>query len=207
MVGWAGGSGNPSEDDEHLASEKPKVRHLSRILSLIQDSPGSHLEMDLIHAVEERYPVINAMHPYNYPVSVDVACACLQVHQVSPWGFVLLEEIQATLGSREEIILEIDTIRANPTGPFLIALGSMATRQQGMEIRVEYHQTIIPDWFLPLVGLDFVLNPGSIWGVMVCKNREGAEAIENVSRLVHTSDYLHIKIGGEIGAEGWTAIG
>ena len=206
LVCWPNGSGNPSEDDAHLALEKPKVRCLSHILSLIQESPGSQLEMDLIHAVQERYPVINVMYPHKSPVSVDVTCACLQIHQVSPWGFVLLEEIQATLGSRETRILEVDTVRANLTGPFLRALGSMATRQQGMEIRVEYYQTELPDWILPLVGEDYVTSPWSMWGTMVCENRETAEAIENVARLNHASDYSHIKIVGQIGADGWAAI-
>ena len=206
LVCHAGGSGNPSEDDAHLASETPKIRHLSHILSLIQDSPGSHLEMDLIHAVAERYPVINVMHPYKFPVSVDVTCACLQIHQVSPWGFVLLEEIQATLGSREERILEVDTIRANPTGPFLMALSSMASRQPRMEIMIEYHQTELPDWILAHLEPGYVPNPVYLWGAMVCRNRETAEAIEKVARLVHASDYSHIRVAGEIGAKGWTAI-
>ena len=75
-----------------------------------------------------------------------------------------------------------------------------------MEIRVEFYQTELPDWILPLVGEDYVASPWSMWGTMVCENREAAEAIENVARLNHASDYSHIKIIGQIGADGWAAI-
>ena len=82
-----------------LASERPKARLLADILGLIQASPGSQLEMDLIHAVCERYPAVDGF--------VDVTCGCLQNHKVSPLGFELLETIQATLGARERRILEV----------------------------------------------------------------------------------------------------
>ena len=47
----------PSDDDVHLASERPKVKGLAHILSLIQDSAEDQPEMELIHAVVARYPV------------------------------------------------------------------------------------------------------------------------------------------------------
>ena len=86
-------NGVPYEYDELLASEKPKAKLLAEILSLILEYPGSWvLEMDLIHHVCQRYP-------QSVPTSrVDVNCACLETHVVSPRGIVLLERLLAILG-------------------------------------------------------------------------------------------------------------
>ena len=171
----------PTKDDEHLASERPRIRHLARILSLIQDSPGAQLETDLIHAVTARYPVSNS-----FETSVDVTCACSQTHRVSPWGFVFLEDIQATLGSRETRVLELDTVSRGPiVDPLLAALSCMVTRQQGTYIRVQQLHS---------------------WNAMVCQSREDAEAIENITRVVHASSQTYIKIRRGVGSEGWASI-
>ena len=63
--------GVPYEHDELLASEKPKAKLHAEILNLIQEYPGSQLEVDLIHHVCRRYPQI-------VPTSrVDVSQLCL----------------------------------------------------------------------------------------------------------------------------------
>ena len=47
-----------------------------------------------------------------------------------PWGFVLLEEVEATLGSRNQSILYVELGHLSLEGPLLTALGSRLTRQQ-----------------------------------------------------------------------------
>ena len=172
----------PTEDDALLASERPKARHLARILSMIQDSLGAQLEMDLIHAVLARYPVTNC-----FSISVGVTCACFKTHLVSACGFMLLEEIQTTLGSREKSVLEVDSVNNGPIeDPLLAALSSMVTRQQQRRY----------------ISVQQVHS----WEAMGCRSRESAEAIENISRLVHASSQAYIKIRRGVGSEGWAAI-
>ena len=149
------------EDDAHLANDRPKARHLAEILGLIKSSKGSQPELDLLHAVCDRYPVLDgSLDAGRWFHFVNVHCpACMKTHQVSPWGFVLLEEIQATLGEQSTPRLEVDLVHSSLSGPFLMALSSMATRQQGMEMQI-----------LPYV--------------MVCDSRESAEAIANLAHAI-----------------------
>ena len=176
----------PLEDDAHLANDRPKARLLAEILGLIKGSPpGSQPEMDLLHAVCDRYPARDASYRQSagwWFHFVDVSCACMKTHEVSPWGFVLLEEVQASLPG-EQSVLEVDYVHASLCGPFLMALSSMVTRQQGMKME------ILPNR-------------------MTCNSREGAEAIANVANGIQAnrSHSPFIDIDGEIEAEGWAAI-
>ena len=171
------------EGDAHLANDRPKARHLAEILGLIKSSKGSQPELDLLHAVCDRYPVLDgSLDAGRWFHFVNVRCpACMKTHQVSPWGFVLLEEIQATLGEQSTPRLEVDLVHSSLSGPFLMALSSMATRQQGMEMQI-----------LPYV--------------MVCDSRESAEAIANLAHAILAQGSYSIDVEGKIGAEGWAAI-
>ena len=182
----------PEGDERHerLAPEKFKARSLAHILSLIQDSPGSELEMDLIHAVCARLPRYDGESFF-----VTINCPCLQTHQVSPLGFVLLEEIQDELGSREKIVLKVEEVGSSLHGSLLAALSSMVTRQQGMEIR----------------GVEWEGKAGMMagWGLMICDSKESAAALANVARSVRVSPTqinLVISGGRKLGAEEWAAI-
>ena len=170
--------GVPYEYDELLASEKPKAKLLAEILSLILEYPGSWvLEMDLIHHVCQRYP-------QSVPTSrVDVNCACLETHVVSPRGIVLLGEIQAILGSR---LLEVDTYQGIfVSGPLLTTLSSMATRQQGTRLKLR-----------PFLPTKFEV---SCWGQKDAEAFETlASSIESV-RVTIFADYVG-------GVEGWAAL-
>ena len=111
----------PLEDDAHLAEDRPKARLLADILCLAKSSPGSQPEMELLHALCDRYPALdtscNKNRRWFHFVSVSCA-ACLETHQVSPWGVVLLEEVQATLSAAKQRILEVDYVHASLSGPF-----------------------------------------------------------------------------------------
>ena len=59
--------------------------------------------------------------------------SCLQTHRVSPWGLMLLKEVEASLGSRQQGLLEVDTVKMIILGgPLLMALTSKVASQQRM---------------------------------------------------------------------------
>jgi len=197
----------PKEDDLHLASMRPRVKLLSQILNMIEE-PEAQLELDLLHTICDSYLTENISKDSDWPPPdnlgvgyfwertfhqeqrrnyVSVSCPCQQVHEVSPWGFVLLNDVEDTLGSRKQGIEEVVVLtRLNLQGPLLIALASKVARQQEL-----------------VKNLD-------IWSV-VCDNKESAEALATL--VEHSSEEaLHlqglpalISVDG-VGAEGWAAI-
>ena len=101
---------------------------------------------------------------------------------------MVLENIQAELGPRERSILEVDTYRGHLGGAPWLALVSMATRQQGMEMKL----------------LTSMIN---------CHSREEAEAMALVARSIQAEDLTidivdidDFPVTFEIGEEGWAAI-
>ena len=181
------------QDDATLSSEKLKTGLLAGILSLTQDSPGSQLEMVLLHSISDKYLSMKHDEWSNF---VEVSCSCLQTHPVAPWGFMLLEEVQATLGFRKQYVLDIDRINGTLDSPLSTALSSMVIRQQGVVTSLE-------------VGRFF------------CSTKEDAKAI---ATLVEQSLTMTVKHRAEIeilisegtgcfnervlkfGPEGWSAI-
>ena len=99
----------PLEDWPHdyadLASDKAKVRLLTGILSLSEDSDRSQLRMDLVHRICKRHPILE---PNNRRL-VDVGCFCGQTHTVSILGFLLLKEV---VTREQEIILCVERLKA-----------------------------------------------------------------------------------------------
>ena len=110
----------PLESDAHLANDLPKAWLLAHILALIKGSPGSQREMDLFRAICVRYPGLDGLLDSRRWFFIFCGChLCgLPEDQVSSWGFVLLEEIQATLGKQRMLILEVDLILSSLSGPF-----------------------------------------------------------------------------------------
>ena len=101
---------------------------------------------------------------------------------------MVLENIQAELGPRERSILEVDTYRGHLGGAPWLALVSMVTRQQGMEMKL----------------LTSMIN---------CHSREEAEAMALVARSIQAEDLTidivdidDFPVTFEIGEEGWAAI-
>ena len=96
-------SDSPQEDvaqPHHviLASERGKVRLLTGILSLSEDSDRSQLGKDLLHTICERHIILD---PNNGRL-IDVGCSCEQIHTVSFLGFLLLKEVEAK--EKEQIL-------------------------------------------------------------------------------------------------------
>ena len=175
------------ERDKVLASEMPKAKLLAEILSLIQDSPGSQLEVDLIHQLEvDLIHYVCQRYPQSVPTSrVDVICACLENHVVSPRGIVLLAEIQAILGS---CLLEVDSYQGIfVSGPLLTALGSLAARQKGRPLKL---RPFLPSKF-----------------EVICHSQQEAEAFENLARSIESERVMiYVYVGAPWYKEEWAAI-
>ena len=127
LVDWSFGSPFPSEDDPLLASEKQKAKILAQILTLINGDSAA--ELVLFHAICERNPISSSATV----IDVTFMPSCLQTHRVSPWGLMLLKEVEASLGSRQQGLLEVDTVKMIILGgPLLMALTSKVASQQRM---------------------------------------------------------------------------
>ena len=189
----------PFEDDPLLASEMQKARILAEVLSLI--SGDSMAWLSLVHAICERNPI-----RFSGTVIIGVSCSCLLTHRVSPWGFLLLKQVEASLGSKDQGKLEVETIKMfNLGGSLLMALASKVAGQQG------------------------IVKELDVQG-FVCDNKESAEAIATLveqCQALTEEDPLRICMGWgfvedededgdpidlpidteEIGTEGWATIG
>ena len=117
---------------------------------------------------------------------MSLSCCCLETHQVSLWGFVLLMDVEATLVSRKQSIEEVvvvTEIGGALDGPLLTALASKVVQQQEM-----------------VKNLD-------IWAVG-CNNKEGAEDFATlVEHCQEEALQGWFDFGVfNIGPEGWTAV-
>ena len=114
---------------EDLASDKAKVKLLTEILSLTEDSDRSELAMDLLHTICQRHPILDLdldLDPRSRR-QIDLGCSCGQTHTVSILGFLLLTEIQA----KDKSILSVDTVKSLALyDPPLMALSSIVADQK-----------------------------------------------------------------------------
>ena len=197
LVDQSFGDPLPFEHDPLLGSERQKVKILAEILTMIKGHSGA--QMALVHAICERNPIRGT-------VVIDLSCSCLLTHRVSPWGFKLLEEVEASLGSRDHGMPEVEAIKmVNLGGPLLMALASKVASQQGMVKKLDVRG-------------------------FVCESKESAEAIatlveqclavteENPLRICmgwglveevdeETGEVVDLPMSTEeIGTEGWATI-
>ena len=196
----------PKEDDMHLAVMRPKIKLLSQILNLAESADKPQLELDFLHTICERYLTMDMSQDSDWPPPemdplaaireqcfkpmrnhVSLSCCCLETHQVSLWGFVLLMDVEATLVSRKQSIEEVVVVPYFPDlrGPLLTALASKVVHQQEM-----------------VKNLDI--------GSVSCRNKEDAE---NFATLVEhcQEEALHgwsepLIVVHDIGPEGWAAV-
>ena len=96
-------------DYADLASDKAKVRLLTGILSLSEDSDRSQLRMDLVHKIGKRHPILPPILEPNNRRLVDVGCFCGQTHTVSILDFLLLREV---VTREQESILCVERLKA-----------------------------------------------------------------------------------------------
>ena len=119
---------NELEDNDLLASERAKARLLAEILTIILDDsepwkeelpkdlklpPVFHLGyLPLLHAICKSFP----SKPDPYSDHVDVGCYCGKTHRVSPFGFILLEDVEAILDQKEmSMLMVVDRVRIQST--------------------------------------------------------------------------------------------
>ena len=200
---------NSRLEDGNLASERIKARLLAEILTIIlNDSepwreelpkdvkvpPVFHLGfLPLLHTICESFPSKqsplhrNANPSYSDHINVRCSCVCGMTHRVSPFGFILLEEVEATLNQKDMAMdLVVDEVRIQDStleGPLLTALASMVGRQC---------------W--PVKELD-VQDFG-------CANKESADAVAALMEKSQAmpSNESWIFIYEDIGTEGWSAV-
>ena len=172
----------PEPMDVIFESERSKAVSLAKILSMNKDlTPQSQLEMDLVHAVCERFSLTNKQDGiYFYTSFVNVSCSCLQTHRVSLWGFLVLEDVAAILDSREQSILEMASKEL--VEPLLTALGSRALHQEEIVERIQSRS-------------------------VRCNSKKSAEALATLAEKTQAWWGLgDIHVDNVIGAEGWTSI-
>ena len=163
-----------------------RVRLVAQILLLAEDADGPQLEMSLLHTICGRYLKKNSVFNWDNNF-VKLNCSCEQTHQVSYGGFLLLEEAQTILESREQSVLEVRM--GCLFEPLLTALSSMASRQQELVKEVSFK-------------------------ILRCNSKESAESFATLVKQSQTVnpgffilDSAHwILIKGEIRIEGCVAI-
>ena len=166
----------PDWTDWTDVEEKSKARSLAGILLKIQSPHRDQLEHDLLHTICKRSPRSKDF--------VDLKCSCLETHRVSLGVFLLLEEVEARLGSVEPRIVKVATPYLL-CEPFLGALASRIARQGTLEKLERF-------------------------GKVFCSNKESADAwvaiLLGTQEVVVNGVGIEIFIVEEVGAEGWAAI-
>ena len=123
------------------------LMHLAEILKTVEEPED--LVVELLHVVAERFPppphrdyysrsshVVDTLgSAVDKGQSVQLSCACLSNHSVSPLGFLVLEEIMAALASTEQRVEKISM--EDLVEPWLSALASHLSRQPGLRIKVD----------------------------------------------------------------------
>ena len=137
------------QDVTLLASEKAKARTLAGILSMIPSSQRPELEVGLLHAICNRFPAKANQH------LVDVSCSCFDTHHVSTGTFLILEEVEACLNSKEQTVLNFGASSLALEEPLLSALGSRLLRQQEKVKKAECDRV----WILNKESAETWANP------------------------------------------------
>ena len=136
------------------------------------------LLLDLLHAICESYPT-HTQHP-NEKDNVQLVCRqhTDSPHNILGWGLLLLEEVEATLGTTEQSIqsIEIKTLR----GPILAAIHSRMSRQ-----------------------LEEVTSVS-----ITCVDLENTKSAQAFYTLMQAKPFglCYLKVHGPIGRDGWEMV-
>ena len=135
--------------------------------------------LDLLHLIIKNCPLASTQ-------GVTLSCPCNETHKVSVEGFLLLEEVESSINTAEQQVVEVKTFEYFVEDPTLTALSSRVQRQEGM-VRV---------W---------------AWGGLSCGSLDGAKTCRTI--MEHCERMIW-KFGGrgivsvrrDLGVEGWTAL-
>ena len=132
-------------------------------------------QLDLLH------PICENVNNFGNQLVV-LACSCNQTHSVLLWGFLILDEVQLTLGSTEQSVK-----RVHLPGLFY-----------------EYWQWL-PDLMRRLARQQEMVEVVHI-GTIRIDNKETAELFSALTENCQTMCFETLEIEQEIGAGGWAAI-
>ena len=173
-----------------LESEQLKAKFLAEIVSMTKHSNSAQMasnwpqmERVLLHGICERFPASGPLLSCHLPLVV-VSCSCLETHQVSSQGFLLLEEVEAKLESVEQNVLRVvgEGRMKRLKEPLFNALSARVLRQHDM-----VEELVIRE--------------------IDCNNKNSAEAWATlVEKSIDFSGTLNIIAGEGIGGDGWAAI-
>ena len=162
-----------------VPSKGPNARALAEILKMAADP--KFLQLELMHVICARFPPDEEDFSSSQTQLVRVRCPCNQTHEVAPLGFLLLEEVEAALGSTEQIIEYVQASFWSPLEPLMIALGNRARRQQGREFYVDS-------------------------GVIEINTLKGAEAFFSLTEHCEMMFFQSVDVSGAMGTEGWAIL-
>ena len=157
-----------------IQDQKTKMSYLSKILGKFDNTKKRELMLDLLHLIAQNCPVVIR--------EVILSCPCNETHKVSVLGFRLLEEVESSIGTAEQQVVEIHY--SNPHSDFLTALRSRVQRQERM-IRAWYSS------------------------ILTCSSLDDANAYHAIMEHCERITWIgggNVWIEGDIGAEGWTAL-
>ena len=156
-----------------------KLRPIIGIMELI-GGPQSHL-LALLDVICERFtPRNNDIDQSGGPeYYIKVTCPCHEFHHVSALGFVLLEFVEAALGSSEQQLGSVFVYSIE--GSLTSALKSRMLRQEWMVSQVEAH-------------------------FYSCDTQDEAEALPTLVQHTEEFGFRRLVIGGAIAEGGWAAL-
>ena len=174
------------EEDVEVQEMLDRVKILARILRMLELEDSKPLLLDLLHLICEKHPLISFVkegHPghWNWMPGqelVAVSCSCNQTHSVSPLGFLLLDAVEATVGTTEQTVEKVEVHH------LAVILPTLIRRVVQQEEMVGVVQT----------------------GIFSCMNKEMAEAFYALAQNCQTLLFPTLLIQHEIGEDGWTAI-
>ena len=167
--------------DERFFAQSIDVYSLAGVLRLMENCKASLLE--LLHVICERYPpIVYGKYEDDAPEFFQLSCPCKRTHSVSHLGFLLLEEVEGTLGSAAQEVEKVSIFSLEE--PWLSALGSRTSRQQKGVIKIKAKRFICTDTdhvdtFLSLQGNCQKLI---VWGVEVLGDISPAEGWAKMAR-------------------------
>ena len=116
----------PVEEEMLMPTEVERARVLAQILK--KAGKPKSLQLELLHVICQQFPPA-AEDLCSFGIQlVRLRCPCDQRHRVAPLGFLLLEEVEATLGSTTQI-MDLAQANLSQTGEIWIGTTHWSPRE------------------------------------------------------------------------------
>ena len=175
-----------------IQDQKTKMSYLSKILGKFDNTKKRELMLDLLHLIAKNC---------GRGRGVTLSCSpCNETHKVSAQGFRLLEEVESSIGTAEQQVVEIHNRSQFTDGRFnfLTALRSRVQRQERM----------IRAWYSSILTCSSLDDANAYHAIMEHCERiiwEGESGLRATLRIPWMSGGI-VRVRGDMGAEGWTAL-